>query len=103
MSSGVGLAPNISTRRILAWNTYVTHVRRKELAMKLLIQSAMIFFGTLMAAAVVALGEPARSDDAAFQSGVSSPQSRSAASRHDGTSSQFWPAIGSLRGGFGLR
>jgi hypothetical protein len=26
--------------------------------MKLLIQSAMIFFGTLMAAAVVALGEP---------------------------------------------
>jgi hypothetical protein len=28
--------------------------------MKLLIQSAMIFFGTLMAAAVVALGEPAR-------------------------------------------
>jgi hypothetical protein len=28
--------------------------------MKLLIQSAMIFFGTLMAAALVALGEPAR-------------------------------------------
>jgi hypothetical protein len=28
--------------------------------MKLLIQSAMIFFGTLMAAAVVALGEPAQ-------------------------------------------
>ena len=27
--------------------------------MKLLIQSAMIFFGTLMAAGVVALGEPA--------------------------------------------
>lgn len=26
--------------------------------MKLLIQSSMIFFGTLMAAAVVALGEP---------------------------------------------
>jgi hypothetical protein len=26
--------------------------------MKLLIQSAMIFFGTLMAAALVALGEP---------------------------------------------
>ena len=30
--------------------------------MKLLLQSAMIFFGTLMAAAVVALGEPAQSD-----------------------------------------
>lgn len=27
--------------------------------MKLLIQSAMIFFGTLMAAGIVALGEPA--------------------------------------------
>ena len=27
--------------------------------MKLLVQSAMIFFGTLMAAALVALGEPA--------------------------------------------
>ena len=30
--------------------------------MKLLIQSAMIFFGTLMAAAVVALGEPSKAD-----------------------------------------
>lgn len=30
--------------------------------MKLLIQSAMIFFGTLMAAGLVALGEPARTD-----------------------------------------
>ena len=30
--------------------------------MMLLIESAMIFFGTLMAAAVVALGEPAKSD-----------------------------------------
>jgi hypothetical protein len=30
--------------------------------MKVLIQSAMIFFGTLMAAAVVALGEPASGD-----------------------------------------
>jgi hypothetical protein len=28
--------------------------------MKLLIQSAIIFFGTLLAAALVALGEPAR-------------------------------------------
>jgi hypothetical protein len=31
----------------------------RKCAMKLLIQSAMIFFGTLMAAGVVALGEPA--------------------------------------------
>lgn len=30
--------------------------------MKLLLQSAMIFFGTLMAAAVVALGEPAQAE-----------------------------------------
>ncbi|MBA3771010.1 MAG: hypothetical protein H0X13_00605 [Ramlibacter sp.] len=33
--------------------------------MKLLIESAMIFFGTLMAAGIVALGEPARADAAA--------------------------------------
>ncbi len=33
--------------------------------MKLLIESAIIFFGTLMAAGLVALGEPARSDHAA--------------------------------------
>jgi hypothetical protein len=36
--------------------------------MKLLIQSAMIFFGTLMAAAVVALGEPGKADEAFIQS-----------------------------------
>lgn len=30
--------------------------------MKLLIESAMIFFGTLMAAGLVALGEPTRTD-----------------------------------------
>jgi hypothetical protein len=41
--------------------------------MKLLIQSAMIFFGTLMAAGLVALGEPAGNDVAitAVQAGVS--------------------------------
>lgn len=33
--------------------------------MKLLVQSAMIFFATMMAAGVVALGEPARSNRAA--------------------------------------
>jgi hypothetical protein len=31
--------------------------------MKLLVQSAMIFFGTLMAAGLVALGEPARPNE----------------------------------------
>ena len=36
--------------------------------MNLLIQSAMIFFGTLMAAAVVALGEPAQSGVARLSS-----------------------------------
>ena len=36
--------------------------------MKLLIQSAMIFFGTLMAAALVALGEPARCAERRFAS-----------------------------------
>lgn len=38
--------------------------------MKLLIQSAMIFFGTLIAAAVVALGEPAQADVALSTSPV---------------------------------
>lgn len=33
--------------------------------MKLLVESAIIFFGTLMAAGLLALGEPARSDHAA--------------------------------------
>jgi hypothetical protein len=33
--------------------------------MKLLVQSAMIFFGTLMAAGLVALGEPARGEHSA--------------------------------------
>jgi hypothetical protein len=35
--------------------------------MKLLIESAMIFFGTMMAAGLVALGEPARADRTAGQ------------------------------------
>lgn len=34
--------------------------------MKLLVESAMIFFGTLMAAGLVALGEPARSGQASW-------------------------------------
>ena len=40
--------------------------------MKLLIRSSMIFFGTLMAAAVVALGEPAQAEVAMTASAASS-------------------------------
>jgi hypothetical protein len=36
--------------------------------MKLMLQSAMIFFGTLMAAALVALGEPAKQEVALAKS-----------------------------------
>jgi hypothetical protein len=36
--------------------------------MKLLIQSAIIFFGTLLAAALVALGEPARGAERSIRS-----------------------------------
>lgn len=46
--------------------------------MKLLVQSAMIFFGTLMAAAVVALGEPA---PAVAQSAATVARSTPASSR----------------------
>lgn len=38
--------------------------------MKLLIQSAIIFFGTLLAAALLALGEPGRSDNGAVKDAV---------------------------------
>lgn len=38
--------------------------------MKLLIQSAIIFFGTLLAAALLALGEPGRSDSGAAKEAV---------------------------------
>lgn len=41
--------------------------------MKLLIESAMIFFGTLMAAGLVALGEPARADHSAAKESVVLP------------------------------
>ena len=48
--------------------------------MKLLIQSAMIFFGTLMAAAVVALGEPAQVD-IALAASASSVETRAPVTR----------------------
>lgn len=41
--------------------------------MKLLLQSAMIFFGTLMTAAVVALGEPAQADVALAEAAAAAP------------------------------
>ena len=44
--------------------------------MKLLIQSAMMFFGTLMAAAVVALGEPAQVELARFSTPIESASLR---------------------------
>lgn len=44
--------------------------------MKLLIQSAMIFFGTLMAAAVVALGEPAQAKIATLSIAIESASRR---------------------------
>ncbi len=46
--------------------------------MKLLIQSAMIFFGTLMAAGLVALGEPASgaSPDAATNGAMAAATQR---------------------------
>jgi hypothetical protein len=43
--------------------------------MKLLIESVVIFFGTLMAAAVVALGEPAGADLAVIGAVTGSPTS----------------------------
>lgn len=68
--------------------------------MKLLIQSAMIFFGTLMAAAVVALGEPARAEvetarDAAMR--ISQPV------LHDLRGDQERIDVASTRPGFSVR
>ena len=68
--------------------------------MKLLIQSAMIFFGTLMAAAVVALGEPGKADVAVARSAV---RSGSAAARHDTTDRQTWLATASMQAAYWLR
>ena len=68
--------------------------------MKLLIQSAMIFFGTLMAAAVVALGEPGKADVAVARSAV---RSASAAARHDATDRQTWLATASMQAANWLR
>ena len=68
--------------------------------MQLLIQSAIIFFGTLMAAGVVALGEPARSDvstarSAASQAGQTMQQ--------DAQREQARVRLALGRSGFGVR
>lgn len=68
--------------------------------MKLLIQSAMIFFGTLMAAAVVALGEPGKADVAVARTAV---RNASAVARPDTPDSQPWFAIASIQAGYRLR
>lgn len=46
------------------WNTALQGARsfRPTHSMKHVIQSAMVFFGTLLAAALVALGEPAEAE-----------------------------------------
>ena len=60
----------------------------------------MIFFGTLMAAAVVALGEPGKADVAVARSAV---RSASVASRHDATDNQTWFATASMQAAHWLR
>jgi len=61
---------------------------------KLLLQSAMIFFGTLMAAALVALGEPA---DAPIQRSASHVQPTLQALNRVVDSARFWAAGVSAR------
>lgn len=69
--------------------------------MKLMIQSAMIFFGTLMAAAVVALGEPVKG-----HIGLSlapEPIARHSGLRREVSNSHPWSDVASVRTGYGLR
>jgi hypothetical protein len=63
--------------------------------MKLLLQSAMIFFGTLMAAAVVALGEPGKSDVA-----VAREASAHASAQRNAAGNFPWTEFGSARARF---
>lgn len=65
--------------------------------MKLLIQTAMIFFGTLLCAAVVALGEPGKAEVALVR-GADRPEARS-----DFSGPFSWIRIASTQTGFGLR
>jgi hypothetical protein len=68
--------------------------------MKLLIQSAMIFFGTLMAAAVVALGEPAQADVALA---TSAAPSMGQGARHGARGPLAWVELASNKAGPSLR
>ena len=68
--------------------------------MKLLIQSAMIFFGTLMAAAVVALGEPGKADVALASSVL---RSTSPAAHRDSPQRQPWLETASMKAANWLR
>ena len=71
--------------------------------MMLLIQSAMIFFGTLMAAAVVALGEPAKSD-VALAANASSVETRAAATpAGNAKGGHGWHAFATHKQGFRVR
>ena len=67
--------------------------------MKLMIQSAMIFFGTLMAAAVVALGEPAKAD-IALAAGASATAS---VHQQEPTNRRSWIDSAASKQGFSLR
>ena len=68
--------------------------------MKLLIQTAMIFFGTLLCAAVVALGEPEQADDAIA---LSVQGSTAHQSLHNATRVRSGTTTVSARTVFGLR
>lgn len=69
--------------------------------MKLLLQSAMIFFGTLMTAAVVAWGEPA--DGGLAMTARMAPQSRASGLRHQVDNNHPWTERVSGRASFGQR
>ena len=71
--------------------------------MMLLIQSAMIFFGALMAAAVVALGEPAKSD-VGLAASASSVETRAAGTlAGDVRGKRGWNEFAAQKQGFRVR
>lgn len=68
--------------------------------MKLLIQSAMVFFGTLIAAALVALGEPGKAD-VAIATSAAPPAGQDA--NHYVRNDAWLIELASSKGGFSLR
>jgi hypothetical protein len=70
--------------------------------MKLLIQSAMIFFGTLMAAALVALGEPGKADEALAANASTSAQADHR-SGHRAHARHAWVELASTKSAFDAR